>query len=87
MKTKVLIPLVISIISKLSFSQTTLKGSVSKGFRSPSIRELYLWAPANEELEPERMINYEVNYDYPMPGITFFGGINFHFERRQTNPD
>jgi len=42
------------------FSLTTLKGSVSKGFRSPSIRELYLWAPANEELEAERMINYEI---------------------------
>lgn len=38
---------------------TSLKTSVSKGFRSPTIRELYLWAPANENLSPERMINYE----------------------------
>lgn len=22
--------------------------------------------------------SYEINYDYPMPGITIFGGINFH---------
>ena len=40
---------------------TTIKGSVSKGFRSPTIRELFMWAPANTNLEPERMINYEVS--------------------------
>jgi outer membrane cobalamin receptor len=39
---------------------TTLKASVSKGFRSPTIRELYLWAPANSALQPERMMNYEI---------------------------
>lgn len=40
---------------------TTFKGSVSKGYRSPTIKELYLFAP-NPELEPERMINYEVSW-------------------------
>jgi iron complex outermembrane receptor protein len=39
---------------------TTIKASVSKGFRSPTLRELYLWTPANTKLEPERMVNYEV---------------------------
>jgi outer membrane cobalamin receptor len=39
---------------------TTLKTSVSKGFRSPTIRELYLFTPANRELKPERVINYEL---------------------------
>ena len=39
---------------------TTLKASVSKGFRSPTIRELYLWTPANANLQPERMMNYEI---------------------------
>lgn len=39
---------------------TTLKASVSKGFRSPTIRELYLWTPANANLKPERMMNYEI---------------------------
>jgi len=38
---------------------TTLKASVAKGFRSPTIRELYLWTPANVNLKPERMMNYE----------------------------
>jgi iron complex outermembrane receptor protein len=40
---------------------TTIKGSVSKGYRSPTIRELYMWSPANDSLNPERMINYELN--------------------------
>ena len=37
---------------------TTLKASVSKGFRSPTVTESYLFAP-NPELEPEKMMNYE----------------------------
>jgi len=41
-------------------SSTTLKASVAKGFRSPTIRELYLFPPANGDLKPERMINYEL---------------------------
>lgn len=42
-------------------STTTFKTSVSKGFRSPTIMELYLYAP-NSDLKPERMMNYEVNW-------------------------
>lgn len=37
----------------------TWKGNVSKGFRSPTIRELYMWAPHNTELDPESVMNYE----------------------------
>ena len=40
---------------------TTFKATVSKSFRSPSIMELYLYAP-NPELKPERMMNYEISY-------------------------
>jgi len=40
---------------------TTFKASVAKGFRSPTIRELYLWGVANEGLKPERMVNYEMS--------------------------
>jgi iron complex outermembrane receptor protein len=39
---------------------TTIKASVAKGFRSPTIRELYLFTPANANLKPERMVNYEI---------------------------
>ncbi|MDX9810952.1 MAG: TonB-dependent receptor [Bacteroidales bacterium] len=37
---------------------TTLKGSVAKGFRSPTIRELFVWNH-NVNLIPEKIINYE----------------------------
>lgn len=40
---------------------TNFKGSVSKGFRSPTVMELYLYAP-NAELKPERMMNYEISW-------------------------
>ena len=40
---------------------TTIKGSVSKGFRSPTIMELYLFAP-NADLKPEQMVNYELGW-------------------------
>lgn len=34
------------------------KGSVSKGFRSPTLRELFLWGP-NPALNPETIVNFE----------------------------
>lgn len=37
-----------------------LKASLAKGYRNPSFRELYLYRPANPDLEPENMMNYEV---------------------------
>jgi outer membrane cobalamin receptor len=37
---------------------TTWKGTVSKGFRSPTIRELFLWGP-NPELNPETIVSFE----------------------------
>lgn len=42
-------------------SATSFKASVSKGFRSPTIMEMFLYAP-NPELKPERMINYEISW-------------------------
>ncbi len=41
--------------------QTTFKASISKGFRSPTIMETYLFAP-NPDLTPERLINYEASW-------------------------
>lgn len=37
-----------------------LKGSVAKGYRNPSFRELYLYRTANPGLQPEKMVNYEI---------------------------
>lgn len=39
-----------------------LKGSVAKGYRNPSFKELYLYKPANPDLKPESMMNYEVSF-------------------------
>ena len=41
--------------------QTSFKASVSKGFRSPTIMEMYLYAP-NPDLKPERLVNYEISW-------------------------
>jgi vitamin B12 transporter len=46
-------------ISYKAAPETHLKLSVSKGFRTPNMRELYMYAPANEELLPERSISYD----------------------------
>ena len=37
-----------------------LKASVSKGFRYPTIREMYMFPPQNPDLRPERMWTYEL---------------------------
>jgi len=42
---------------------STLKASATKGFRSPSVADLYLPFPAsNEKLEPEDLWNYELSW-------------------------
>ncbi len=46
-------------LSFLATKTTTVKALVSKGFRSPSVLDLYLFAPANPDLQPEKMMNYE----------------------------
>lgn len=38
----------------------SLKGSVARGYRNPSFRELYLYMTANPDLSPESMVNYEL---------------------------
>ncbi|MCL4539247.1 MAG: TonB-dependent receptor [Bacteroidetes bacterium] len=56
---------------------STLKMSVSKGFRSPTIRELYLFPTHNESLQPERLWNYEVGMMQSFDGIARFEVTGF----------
>lgn len=42
----------------------TVKASLAKGYRNPSMRELYLYRPANPDLEPENMMNYEMGVSH-----------------------
>jgi iron complex outermembrane receptor protein len=47
----------------LPLSGTTgFKAIVSKGFRNPTIREMYMFAPKNPDLKPERLMNYELSF-------------------------
>lgn len=48
-------------ISYYPTENTTFKLNASKGFRNPTIMELYLYAP-NADLLPERMMNYELSW-------------------------
>ena len=47
------------LVTHLTHS-TSIRLSAAKGFRSPSIRELYFFAPQNADLNPERLWNYEI---------------------------
>lgn len=42
-------------------SAWTIKGNLAMGYRNPSFRELYLYRMANPDLQPEKMMNYEVS--------------------------
>lgn len=37
----------------------TWKGNISKGFRSPTLRELFMWGPQNADLSSESILSYE----------------------------
>ena len=54
-----------------------LKVMASKGFRNPSMREMYLYPPSNEELEPERLWNYELSWRHRLGAFHY--GANFFY--------
>jgi iron complex outermembrane receptor protein len=48
---------------------TVLKASVAKGYRSPTLREMFMFVPIrNPDLQPERMWNYEISWEQRLPG-------------------
>ncbi len=42
--------------------EAEIKALASRGFRNPTIREMYMYKPANQELNPVSMWNYELSY-------------------------
>ncbi len=54
-----------------------LKAMASKGFRNPTMREMYLYPPSNEELEPERIWNYELSWRHRLGDFTY--GANLFY--------
>ena len=59
------------------FSTGEIKAMASKGFRNPTMREMYLYPPSNEELKPERMWNYELSWRHRLS--TFRYGVNLYY--------
>lgn len=53
-----------------------VKLMASKGFRNPTMREMYLYPPSNEELLPERLWNYELGWKHRAGGGRFTYGVN-----------
>lgn len=56
-----------------------LKAMVSKGFRNPTIREMFMFGSANPELRPERLMNYELSYSQRLFNDTFSYGLNVFY--------
>ena len=54
-----------------------VKAMVSKGFRNPTMREMYLYPPSNTELKPERLWNYELSWRQRLSNFTY--GINLFY--------
>lgn len=56
-----------------------LKVMVSKGFRNPTIREMYMFPPQNPDLRPERMMNYELSFTQRLLDGALQYGANLYY--------
>lgn len=52
------------------------RATVSKGFRNPTLREMYLYPPSTEDLMPERIWNYELAWRHSLYGSGIVYGVN-----------
>ena len=60
-----------------------LKAVVSRGFRNPTIRELYMYAPANDSLKAVSLWNYELSYkQYLLDGRIRLGANIFYLHAK-----
>ena len=58
-----------------------VKLSAGKGFRYPIIREMYMYKPANADLKPESLWNYELSFSQTLLSGKLNYGINlFHLD-------
>lgn len=56
-----------------------LKLSAAKGFRYPTVREMYMFPPHNPDLQPERMWNYEVAVSQTLLDGALKYGVNIFY--------
>ena len=56
-----------------------LKVMAGKGFRNPTIREMYLYPTSNDELRPERLTTYELSWRQRPAGGVIDYGVNLFY--------
>ena len=56
-------------------SSGAIKAMASKGFRNPTMREMYLYPPSNTNLRPERLWTYELSWRHQLTRITYGANI------------
>ena len=56
-----------------------IKAMVSKGFRFPTIREMYMFPPQNPDLKPEKLMNYELSFTQRLLGGALSYGVNVFY--------
>lgn len=54
-----------------------IKAIIGKGFRNPTIKELYMFRPANPDLLPERLWNYELSFSQRVNTIKY--GVSLYY--------
>lgn len=60
-------------------SQLEVKLSVGKGFRNPTVMDLFLFAPKNPDLKAERIWNYEIAVQKSLLGGRMHYGLNIYY--------
>ena len=63
--------------------QSSLRANMSKGFRTPSVKDLYLFPPANQDLEPERLWNYELGLNQSFGDFIALDLCGYYYEGEQ----
>ena len=56
-----------------------IKAMASKGFRNPTIREMYMFPPQNPDLKPEKLWNYEVSFSQRLMDNRLSYGLNVFY--------
>lgn len=56
-----------------------LKAMVGKGYRNPTIREMFIFPPQNPDLKPEKLVNYELSYSQHLWNGALVYGANFYY--------
>lgn len=62
-----------------------LKAQASRGFRNPTIRELYMYKPANADLKPVSLWNYELSYRQSLLDRRLRLGLNIFYLHAANN--